>query len=80
MDKCGLKKIISCEVSIFFKNLYLCDPRQKEYPGEILGQALAPFVMIPSWLGGWLARNEARKQEKALFHVGASEGGRGKER
>ena len=44
--------------------------------GEIVGQALAPFVMIPSWLDGWLAQNEARKKERALFQVG---GGRGKE-
>ena len=48
----------------------------QDLSGETLGLALAPFVMIPSWLDGWLAQNEARKKEKALFQVG---GGRGKE-
>ena len=30
--------------------------------------------MIPSWLDGLLAQNEARKKERALFQVGEGKG------
>ena len=64
-------------MNVFERSFNLGPLQPVDLSCEILGQALAPFVMIPSWLDGWLAQNEARKKEKALFQVG---GGRGKER